>query len=257
MRSMSFPRSRKTPVLFCKRGDHFVDAANFHLDATRPNGLARYCRDCVAAYQVEWRKQNAKQISARRRARHTERMKTDPEYAERIRRQAREKKARHREKVNAKNREYAARKYAERKDDPEAWAAMLAEKREYTARIKRDDPERYAAILEARRINRRLRRMDAGLPIRAGKAKGTSKTAVLPAAPLKPFVALWVRAHDDDDTGGQRRLAQASGVSERRIYAILNDEQSNIAVETADSLCIAIGESLYTIYDDNEEGIAA
>ena len=84
----------------------------------------------------------------------------------------------------------------------------------------------------------------------------------LPAVELTPFILTWLgdrdlRARQDRVNGrmmaGITDLADLSGVSERRIYAILHGEQDAVHVDTADKLCTALAVPLALVYPEARE----
>jgi DNA-binding Xre family transcriptional regulator len=113
------------------------------------------------------------------------------------------------------------------------------------------DRARRAKAAEAHRLADRMRRERQGRPrppvdaalyaVRYGKGYG--RVAVVPAAPLLPFV-VYALAHETE-----AELAERTGISPKRIQDMLNGAP-NIALVTADKLCVALGYTLSLVYPE-------
>lgn len=188
------------------------------------------CRDCARVYFRRRREANLEAERERDRRRYRAEM-ADPERA-------------------AKRREYQREAARRRWADPEKRERAKAQHRAMVRRIYRDpaEHERREAYNEAQRIAYRLRRLDAGLPVREATAvRPTGKASSMPSAPLLAEVDLYLKHYGED---GWAALAAAAGVSERlRSRA---RRSGRIGLDAADKLATAIGVPLVMIYDDPE-----
>lgn len=233
---------------------------DFYNDRSQGDGKDRRCIECAKAHLVEVKTRNGDKMRASRRARHKERMANDPAYRDRVRKGNRERRRAQRAADPERNRQYVRNRYEKLRSDPEKWAAFLAKKREYVARLKTSDPDKYEALLEARRINNRLRRIELGLPVRKSKAvkNGVGRTTKLDAAPLVPLIEEWIDRYEIEHSETPHRtptikvLSERSGVSDRLILRIRKG-QEKVALDTADKLCLAIDVPLSMIYSGDED----
>lgn len=186
-----------------------------------------------------------------------------------------------RERLNANSRAYHAANreankerfkkwYEENREEHKAnvagWKELNREKQlEYCRkhrRLLRADPERWAEYLENKRIDSKLRRERKGIETKVlsqeqweknhGYNRNTKEAVRVATEPLLHHIQKW-RMSDPDNT--DNLLAEAAGVSERRIGAIIRREQDHINLSTADKLCTALGMPFELVYDD--EGLIA
>lgn len=140
------------------------------------------------------------------------------------------------------------------------------------------DPERHREYLENRRIYEKIRRAQQGAQTRPafdyehrnGKVPYGRNGARVPADPLVPLIIAWMgvdgsaerrrERHGENvmsayagqvSFAGIEELAKLAGVSARRIYGILHDEQQNVARDTADKLCSALAIPLALVYPEH------
>lgn len=219
----------------------------FNRDRSQNDGLDKRCRDCATAHRKGMQDKNGDRYRATKNKRHADRMKNDPEYRERVRRIHREGQQRRRATPEGRRRmrQDARDAYARLKADPEAWADFLAKRRERMTEIRATDPQRYTDILEARRINRRLRRIENGEPVRWSKPKRTRKTVL--AEPLLRMIGKRIIVES------AKALAEEAGISDRVLRRITNGEQERMSVDTAEALCVALDVPYSLIYDEGEE----
>jgi hypothetical protein len=240
------------------------DLRQFNKDRSQKDGLDKRCRECAKAHNKRVKERNGDKMRAARNARHRERMATDPEYRERTRRIHREnaRKRRSTAQGRAKMREYSREAYARRKADPERWQRFIDQARERLQEIRENDSERYADMLEARRVNRRLRRLENGQAVRNLK-RDESKIKVH-SAPLKPLIERWVKNREaevtyeyDEESGASIQpsvvgeLADRAGVSTKMIYRIRNPKPGDgdrIELESADAICYALDIPFELVY---------
>lgn len=135
------------------------------------------------------------------------------------------------------------------RQDPERRERLKAQQRK--AKKKKSSREREN---ERARMRYRMKAMREGRTIKPAKL-GRENISV-PVAPVLPFVRAWITAYNvssdhDQDVGGQKELARRSGLSEKRIYEVLNGAE-NVARDTADALCQAVGVHYSILYADIE-----
>ena len=156
------------------------------------------------------------------------------------------------ERQRARHREYQRRVSA----DPKRRARVLAQRKRYRNTKKGREKER-----ERARLRYRLKLQQEGRELQKVYAIELPKQPRinLSTAPLAPFLRAWIREYDathidgsNQQQGGQSALAELSGVNARRIYAIVSGEQGKISFDHADALCVAIGETIRTVYVDDE-----
>lgn len=252
----------------CNRCGREKDLREFYRDRSQKDGRDKRCKQCAKEHLAALKERRRDEMNARRRARHNERIANDPKYRERVRTQARENRRRQRSTPEGKRKQRAeARKaYAKRKADPERWKAFTDQARERLKKIRENDPDRYADMLEARRVNRRLRRIANGQAVRDLKLPQSKIT--VSSAPLKPLVERWITNYlasfnaRDFAMGGAtaapavKELADRAGVSQKMIYRVRNPKLGNgdrILLETADSICCALDIPFELVYGEEGE----
>ena len=166
--------------------------------------------------------------TARRRRREwaAKQRKTNPEFRRRQTAATKRWRDRHREQ----HIEYATAYYAWMKADPERWQRHLED-----ARIN------YRKRREAQ--GKTVRQMsDAEYIKRYGTGFGVSTR--VSAAPLVPFVKMWLSSMSEDELG------KMAGVSHKRVREIVDDEAKQISLVTADRLCVAFQLPLSFVYQE-------
>jgi plasmid maintenance system antidote protein VapI len=84
--------------------------------------------------------------------------------------------------------------------------------------------------------------------------------ALVPTSRVAPLLRDWLDAREERT---QRTLAAATGVPERRIYAILTGEQESVQFHTADRLLCGIGATeqwhlaLADVYESEPQALEA
>lgn len=116
----------------------------------------------------------------------------------------------------------------------------------------KSDPVRRERIRENARMNYRMNRERIGKPPKPltaevyerlyGAGFGRSKTV-----PIEPLASMLKQAIEDID---RHSLADVSGVSERRIYDIVNDKQNRISLVHADRFCVYFDVPFKVLYPD-------
>lgn len=144
-----------------------------------------------------------------------------------------------------KMRERVARNQkAWREANPEKYRAQI--QRGLAKRTRRywDDPEYRRALLDASTERKRLRRLQAGLPIRA-RRRGRDR----PIVPLEPF-ARWldeVLPMMQREDGAVGSLAKLLGVPERTLFRWRAREHKFVAVDHVDRALLAWGEPMLVV----------
>lgn len=148
-----------------------------------------------------------------------------------------------------------------RRNHPDKAAAS---QRNYRARLM-EDPERAQEWREYQRIYHRIWRERKGVvprPLSEQRYRnGNGRTFYsdgyghLPADRLVPFIEDYLHADltlaDSKRQASRRELGRLSGLSDRRIYAILNGEWPNVRRDTADKICTALGVPLTLVYPED------
>lgn len=112
------------------------------------------------------------------------------------------------------------------------------------------DPERWARHLEDARINYRKRQEAKGKPVRQMSdaeyvtryGNGYGKSTRVPAAPLVPYVKHALAEFSENE------LALFAGVSQKRLHEIIDVEDKQISLITADRLCVAFDLPMSLVY---------
>jgi DNA-binding Xre family transcriptional regulator len=191
---------------------------------------------------------------------------------ERILKQTDAYRIEHRDEILAKQREwslanaeYVRREVARlvltptRSATPSGWpsgsAANPGKQQEYQ-RIhyarKRLNPQEWAEYLEESRLRARLKAEQEGRPFKPVSLEeyreryggGWGRSSTLPAEPLIPFIRRALHVESEIE------LAERAGISDKRIRDVLNGNAPNIALVTADKLCVALGYTLSLIYPE-------
>lgn len=222
---------------------------DFPCHSREPLTLSGRCRACTKVYRRAWYAANT----------------------ERVKRTSAEYRARHLEEKRAHDREAKRKLQA----DP-VMAEVLRERKRKTRKKLRKDPARWARYLEDQRINRRLRAERTGQPMRmiGEKAYANGNGAVplkkgkseLPAPPLAALISEWLgefgglqlgnyqrndHTNGNDVTGaGYLQLAELTGVSDRRLRAIVRREQKVVRYAVADRICVALDTPIASLYPE-------
>lgn len=78
--------------------------------------------------------------------------------------------------------------------------------------------------------------------------------ADIPAEVIRPYIELAIRRlNDEGGQGGLEKLALASGVGERRIYEIREDDKRGMALDFVDRLSSVLDFTLHEIQERTEE----
>lgn len=160
-------------------------------------------------------------------------------------------KAKSLERQRARHRDYQRRVMA----DPERKARVMAQRKAHKATAAAQEKDRQRA-----RMRYRLKLHAEGRELRREHAIDIPKSPeiLLDVEPLRALVIAWIRDFDathilgNREGGGVRALAERADVDERRIYAVKSGEQKQVSFDIADALCVAIGETIHTVYGDDE-----
>jgi DNA-binding Xre family transcriptional regulator len=117
---------------------------------------------------------------------------------------------------------------------------------------KRLNPQEWAEYLEDSRLRARLKAEQEGRPFKPVSLEeyreryggGWGRSSTLPAEPLIPFIRRALHVESEIE------LAERAGISDKRIRDVLNGNAPNIALVTADKLCVALGYTLSLIYPE-------
>ncbi len=116
---------------------------------------------------------------------------------------------------------------------------------------RRRDPVQGANRREYDRIWHEGQRRAAGVQSRAfNTQRGGGSGMHVPIGPLGRQVREWLDAYGP---GGTAALAHNSGLSERRVYGVRNDETPTVSIRVADALAMGMGLHIDMIYDDDRE----
>lgn len=224
---------------WCSAGRHWRPVEEFY---RYPNGKWKSeCRPCNAVRCREYRN----------------RMLADPEKAKLFRKRNKAAMDRylkkHAARRKAKSKIYHANKSPEVKErHNEASRRYKRENREKLAEYKKQwwadiktDPKRHAAYLETRRINYRMKAMQAGRPIRVGGARKPAKE-LKTTVPYKPF-ADWLELQHETMT--YRDMAKVTGVHESKLQQVSKGKYPRVELKTVDTCLTILGgpphQSLY------------
>jgi hypothetical protein len=230
---------------FCSACGKWRLVSDFPCRRRDPLRLQGRCHPCTNAYRREWAKGHPEQVKAASR-KHRE------ANLERLRKQ---------------EREYERKRRA----DPRTGPVVREQHRAYLSRIKQD-PERWQRMLADRRMDYRLKAMREGRKVREirketyangnGKAKVKARFA---AEPLAALISEWLgelggrpltngayNANPSLQGAGYTHLAELTGVSDRRLRAIVGGEQPLVSSVVADAICTALETPLASVYLEDE-----
>lgn len=228
---------------FCPRCERDLPiATSFNSrGGSKPHLLQAYCKECKNEQAAAWRAKNAEHVRVKAR-----------EKYEREMRDAEKKKRRQ---------EYDRERRRRDRAIPERKRQLAEASRRYRIRLQ-TDPERHRRHLDMRKIDRRLRRIDAGLPV-IERSTQTNRRVQVDSAPLIPFLKIaCAKACDDMSENAYRSnlsknpkvmgataLSNRINVDEQVIAQIITGERPTIMFDTADRIAIGLDLTFDLIYD--------